>query len=214
MARTRVTYLGRHLMLRSEYLKKILECGVGGIARTIRIGIVRPKHREVYIHSAGKVIAKAEIVNVVYKKVSELTDEDAKLDGFSSKEELIRELRRLYGKVKPETYVTIIELRILEYLNMSDEAVNAYLSPVDIARLALYYDVPLSREEKEILKMLLDLGSIRKVAIKLFGTIEKRWVIRRVVRKALKILQERGILKPEVKLNTEQEETNVERATQ
>ena len=191
----KVIYLGHHLMLRSKYLKKLLECGVGGITRTIRIGIVKPKFREVYVHSAGKVVAKVEIVRTIYKRVRDLTDEDAKLDGFSSREELIRELRKLYGDVRPDTYVTILELKVLEYLNMTDDAVNASLSPVEIARLALYYNVPLSEEEKRILKMLLDVGSLRKLAIKLFGTIEKRWIIRKVVRKALRLLQERGIIK-------------------
>jgi len=191
----KVIYLGHHLMLRSKYLKKLLECGVGGITRTIRIGIVKPKFREVYVHSAGKVVAKVEIVRTIYKRVRDLTDEDAKLDGFSSREELIRELKKLYGDVRPDTYVTILELKVLEYLNMTDDAVNASLSPVEIARLALYYNVPLSEEEKRILKMLLDVGSLRKLAIKLFGTIEKRWIIRKVVRKALRLLQERGIIK-------------------
>ncbi len=191
----KVIYLGHHLMLRSKYLKKLLECGVGGITRTIRIGIVKPKFREVYVHSAGKVVAKVEIVRTIYKRVRDLTDEDAKLDGFSSREELIRELKKLYGDVRPDTYVTILELKVLEYLNMTDDAVNASLSPVEIARLALYYNVPLSEEEKKILKMLLDVGSLRKLAIKLFGTIEKRWIIRKVVRKALRLLQERGIIK-------------------
>ncbi len=200
-----VIYLGRHLMLRSRYLKKVLECEIGGVTRTIRLGIVKPKFREVYIHSAGKVVAKAEIVRVVYKRVRDLTDEDAMLDGFRSREELISELRRIYGRVSPDMYVTIIELKVTEHLDISDEAVNAYLTPTDIARLALYYDVPLSREEKELLKMLLDLGSIRKVALKLFGTIEKRWIIRRVVRKALKLLQERGIIRPDVKIGDERE---------
>jgi len=190
----KIVYLGHHLMLRSDYLKKILQCGVGGITRTIRVGIVKPKFREVFINSAGKVVAKAEIVRTIVKRVRDLTDEDAKLDGFNSKEELIRELRKLYGRITPDTYVTILELRILQYLNLSDDAVNASLSPVEIARLALYYDLPLSEEEKRILKMLLDLGSLRKVAIKLFGTIEKRWIIRKVVRKALRLLQERGIV--------------------
>jgi len=182
-------------MLRSKYLKKLLECGVGGICRTIRVGIVKPKFREVYVHSAGKVIAKVEIVRTIYKRVRDLTDEDAKLDGFTNREELINELRKLYGNIRPDTYVTILEMKVLEYLNMTDDAVNASLSPVEIARLALYYNLPLSEEEKRILKMLLDVGSLRKLAIKLFGTIEKRWIIRRVVRKALRMLQERGIVK-------------------
>ncbi|NPA69859.1 MAG: ASCH domain-containing protein [Crenarchaeota archaeon] len=187
---TKIIYLGRHLMLRSSYVKKIMECGVGGITRTIRLGIVKPKFREVFIHSGGKVIAKAEIVRTIYKKVSDLTDEDAKLDGFSSRRELIRELEKIYGKLRPNTPVTILELKILEYLDLSDEDVNAKLSPVEIARLALYYNVPLSEEEKKILKQLTEVGSLRKLAIRLYGTIEKRWIIRKIVRKALKLLQE------------------------
>jgi len=183
-------YLGRHLMLRSSYLKKILECGVGGITRTIRIGIVKPKFREVFIHSGGKVVAKAEIVRTIYKRVRDLTDDDARLDGFANRRELIRELERIYGRIRPTTPVTILELRILEYLDLSDEDVNAKLSPIEIARLALYYNVPLSEEEKKILRQLTETGSLRKLALKLYGTIEKRWIIRKVVRKALKLLQE------------------------
>ncbi len=197
----RVVYLGRHLMLRSTYIKKILECGVGGIARTIRVGIVKPKFREVYIHSAGKVVAKAEIVNVIYKKISELTDEDAKLDGFENRRQLIKELSKIYGKLNPNTPVTILELKILEYLDLSDDEVNAKLSPVEIARLALYYNVPLTEEEKRLLRQLLEVGSLRKLAIKLYGTIEKRWIIRKVVRKALRLLQELQKKQSELRTN-------------
>ena len=95
----KVTYIGRHLMLRKEYLDKVLSKST---FRTIRLGIVKPKYREVFIHSNGMVVAKAEIINVNYKKVKELTDLDAKLDNFNNKQELIKELKKIYGKIRKQ----------------------------------------------------------------------------------------------------------------
>ncbi len=190
----RRVFLGRHLMLRSRYLRKVLSCKVGETFSTIRLGRVVPKFKEIYIHSAGKIVARGEIVGVTYKMVRELTDEDARLDGFESREELMRELRRLYGSVRPDDVVTILEIKVLGHLSMSEESVNLALSPVDIARLALYHNVPLSEEEKKILKQLTECGSLRRLAVKLYGTIEKRWRIRMVVRKALRLLVERKVI--------------------
>ncbi len=186
----KIIYLGKHLMLRSDYAKKITECKIGDIARTIRLGIVKPRFKEIYIHSGGKIIARAEIVRTIHKRVRDLTDEDARLDGFLSREHLIRELEKIYGKLRPTAYVTILELRVLEHLDIPDEDVNSRLSPVEIAQLALYYNIPLSEEEREILRKLVQIGSLRKLSIMLYGTIEKRWIIRKIVRKALKMLQE------------------------
>lgn len=199
----RIIYLGRHLMLKSNYIDKVLNCGIGGVARTIRIGYVKPKFKEIYIHSQGKVIAKAEIINTIYKRVKDLTDEDAKLDGFSNRKELLKELRKIYGKFSLNDWVTILELKILEYLNKSDEDVNAKLKPVDIARLALYYNVPLSEEERKILKAITEVGSLRKLAIKMFGTIEKRWIIRKVIRKALNLLIKYGIVNNQTQVSNQ-----------
>ena len=120
-------------MIRSRYLKKVLSCRVGDVFRTIRLGRVVPKAREIYIHSVGRVIAKGEIISVIYKRVGEITDEDAKLDGFGSREELIKELEKIYGPLSPGDIVTILEIKILEHLNV-DEA-NMKLSPIDIARV-------------------------------------------------------------------------------
>jgi len=58
---------------------------------------------------------------------------------------------------------------------------------VEIATLALN-KLKLTRREQEILRAVVETGSLRKAAIKLFGTIEKRGVIRRVLRRALKRL--------------------------
>ncbi|WP_252900549.1 ASCH domain-containing protein [Vulcanisaeta sp. JCM 14467] len=104
----RVVYLGRHLMLRSKYLDKL----GNGRFTTIRLGIIRPKYREVFIHSGGMVVAKARIVNVLYKRISELTDEDAVIDGFTSREALIDELKKIYGDISSNDWVTILTLDV------------------------------------------------------------------------------------------------------
>ena len=176
-------------MLKSKYLDKL----GNGRFTTIRLGIIRPKYREVFIHSGGMVIAKARIVNVLYKRVSELTDEDAVTDGFTSREALIDELRKIYGDISGGDWVTILTLEVTKVIGRRDDG-SVGLSPVDIARLALRYNVPLSDEERRVLQELVNEGSVRKAAIKLFNSIKGRFVIRRIVRKALKHLIRMGVI--------------------
>ncbi len=185
----RIIYLGRHLMLKSKYLDKV----GNGRFTTIRLGIVRPRYREVFIHSGGMVIAKAHIVNVLYKRVSELTDWDAIADGFTSREALIEELRSIYGNISGNDWVTILTLEITKAIGRRDDG-SVGLSPVDIARLALRYNVPLSDEERRVLQELVNEGSVRKAAVKLFNSFRGRAIIRRVVRRALNHLIRMGII--------------------
>ncbi len=186
-------FLGRHLMLKKEYADKLLS---GEKKTTIRLGIVNVKYSEVIIHSGGRPVAKARITFRNIKKVGELTDEDARLDGFPDKRTLVRELKRVYGRVTPDDYVTIIGLEVIQRF---DEPVDEYpyggLTPVDLARIALrYLKEELSREEKDILLELTRAGSIRLAAISLYGSIHKRWRIRRALRRAYKLLVEKGVL--------------------
>ena len=59
-------------------------------------------------------IGSAVITSVEVKKVSQLTDEDARLDGFGSREELLSELRSIYGRaVTDSTEVKVIRFRLL-----------------------------------------------------------------------------------------------------
>ncbi|WP_054853179.1 ASCH domain-containing protein [Vulcanisaeta distributa] len=187
----RVVYLGRHLMLKSKYLDKL----GNGRFTTIRLGIIRPKYREVFIHSGGMVVAKARIVNVLYKRVSELTDEDAVADGFTSREALIDELRGgIYGNITNNDWVTILTLEVTKAIGRRDDG-SIGLSPVDIARLALRYNVPLSEEERRVLQELVNEGSVRKAAVKLFNSLRGgRVVIRRIIRKSLKHLIRMGVI--------------------
>ncbi len=199
-SRQKVTYIGRHLMIQGKYLDLILS---GKKVTTIRYGIVKPKFQEVIIHSAGKVIGKAIIKRVVYKKVKDLTDEDAQKDGFSNKQELVRELKKTYPDLRFSDYVTIIEFELVQrFDNVSDYDVYCGLNPLDVARIALRYNIGLTDEEKSLLRELLAKKSIRKLAIEKFGSLNKRWIIRKVLRKALRLLIEKGVLSTSTRTST------------
>jgi len=159
---SRVYYLGRHLMVKGNYVNAILESKK---VATIRLGIVKPKY-------------------------------DAKLDGFKTKDELIEELRRLYGYISPDDYVTIIKFKVIRKLT-DLQPVDHYLGLQvgDVARLGLrYLPKELSNEDKEILIDLTRTNSIRKTAINIFGDLNKRRIVRRLLRKVLNELVRRGII--------------------
>lgn len=166
-------------MLSPKYVRLLFR---GEKKSTVRPGLLRVADR-VYIHSRGKIVAIAEVEQVSYKRLSELTDEDAILDGFKSREELIEYLRRRYPGIKDSAIVTIIRFKNIEKTDMPEDLQYGGLTPVEIATLALN-KLKLSNREQQILKAVVETGSIRKAALKLFGTVEKRGVIRRVLRRA------------------------------
>ena len=189
-----VVYLRRHIMVKGRFVKDILE---GRKRATIRLGKVVPRYDEVIIHGGGRPIAKARIVRVVHKRVRELTEEDARKDGYSSVEELIRDLEKIYGvKLSSDDYVTIIEFEVVQRLdNLNPEDVYLGLSPVDLARIAYrYLRNELSPNDLRILDAVMRYRSIREAAIRLFGSLGKRWIIRKVLRRCLRRLIEKGIL--------------------
>ncbi len=189
----RPKFLGRHLMVKGEYVDDILS---GRKRATIRLGIVKVKYRDMIVHGGGRPVAKIHVSNVVYKRVKELTDEDAVKDGFKSKEELVRELRKMYGDVSPDDYVTIIEFEVVQDLSKL-EPQDPYLGlePADVARLALrYLPEHFNDQEKKILRDLTITNSIRSTAQRLLGSIERRWIVRRILRRALNELVRRGLI--------------------
>ena len=185
-------FLGRHLMLKKRYADKLLS---GEKRATIRLGIVRVKYPELIVHSGGRPVAKVRVKNIRVKRVSELTDDDARLDGFRTREELLEELRRVYGSISPDDPVTIIELELVKRIEGEDEDPYKGLEPADIARIALrYLQDELSEEEKRILLDLTRTNSIRMTATRLYGGIHKRKRVRGALRKALRLLKAKGIL--------------------
>jgi len=190
--RVRVRFIGRHLMVKGKYVEKILS---GEKKATIRLGIVKPKYDEVFIHGGGRPVALAKIVKVSHKRVKDLTDNDALKDGFSSKRELLKELKKNYDELNPNDYVTIIEFEVIKKLSELDyKDPWLGLKPAEIARIGLRYCTDLNDEERRILEDLTRTESLRKTAIRLYGNISKRWIIRKVLRRVLKKLIEKGVL--------------------
>ena len=94
------------------YIRKILEekkiTTIRRGARNFKVG------EKVLITSQDRIYAEAEITEIRCLKVSDLTDEDALKDGFSSKEELLKALKKYYSSIRPSDTVTIIGFKILK----------------------------------------------------------------------------------------------------
>lgn len=181
-------------MVKGKYINGILS---GRKKATIRRGIVKPRYKEIIVHGAGRPIAKIYVERVYYKRLHELTDEDAVKDGFSSREELVNELKKVYPGIKDDEWVTIIEFKVIQRLDhLETEDPYLGLAPADIARIALrYLEDELGGKDKEILLDLTRTGSIRSTAVRLFGTLNKRYIVRKVLRKTLNKLIEKGIIR-------------------
>lgn len=188
----------RNLKFDGKYKDLLLS---GKKRATIRVGKVNLKPRdEVLIHSGGYVIGKAKIRKVEKKRVSELTDGDAIMDGFKNKEELLDALKAHYKNINPDTEVTVIKFEFTKLLDkpiLSADFPYEGNNPVEIAELALKHLKDLSFEEIALLKLFLQSGSLRKAAYKL-GGLNKRYKIREVLRKAYEELKKMGIMEPKL----------------
>ena len=192
--KARVSFLGRHMMMKKEYAELVL---AGAKTATIRLGVVRPKRRRVLLHSSGKVLAELEITGVEVKRVRDLTDEDAKQDGFQDRRQLIEHLEGIYGRLGGDEKVTVIRFRIARRIEGSEaEEGSKYLGlkPVDVASIALRYRVKLNPKDMVVIRKVAEVGSIRKAANALFGDPTRRKAIRAALDKALRKLIEAGVI--------------------
>lgn len=118
-----------------------------------------------------------------------------------TKKELLKALKKHYGNLDRGVPVTIIEFKIQdkfkEEITSSDFAYGGYKA-TEIAKLALSHNIDLSEKEKEILKLLLNTGSIRKTARQI-GNLNKRFMIRKILRKVFSNLVKEGIITPKIK---------------
>jgi len=178
-------------MVKGKYVDMILK---GEKTATIRKGVVKPKYKEIIIHGGGRPIAKVSIEKVYHKKLKDLTDEEAIKDGFKNKEELVNELRKVYPDLRDDDYITVIEFRLIQRLDhLSTEDPYLGLTPADIARIALrYLTNELTEQEKKILLDLTRTNSIRATALRLFGSINNRLLVRRTLRKATQKLMKKA----------------------
>ncbi len=95
----------------SEYVDAIIN---GKKVTTIRKGIKRyPVGRIVDLTVDNRPFARARVDKVVVKRIKELTDNDALLDGFDNRDELIRALKKIYGNVREEEFVTVVHFTVV-----------------------------------------------------------------------------------------------------
>ncbi|MEL9991653.1 MAG: ASCH domain-containing protein [Thermoproteus sp.] len=170
-------------MLSRRYLEDLL---AGKKRATIRLGRVKRDH-EAIIHSGGKIVAVAEILDVRYKRVAELDDFDAQLDGYKDVRELKKALRRHYPQIKDGDVVSIIIFGNVKKVDMPEGSDYLGLKPNELAELALKR-LELKEEERRILGAVAKYKSIRRAALKLFGSVEKRKVIRRLLKRVAREL--------------------------
>ncbi|CAB49435.1 ASCH domain-containing protein [Pyrococcus abyssi] len=184
----------KFILLDNKYKSKIIK---GEKVTTIRFGKYEAKPgSEVYIviTPSDTAIAKAKIKGIKTKKVKELTNEDARLDGFSDVKELVRELSRIYGELYGEDEVTIIEFEDVKPLKEGIplkwlKGLN-YRDPYEIARLCIenFDSSALSEDVKVILSRVIEDGL--RDTVKRYGP--KR--VQQALLKAYHFLYERGII--------------------
>ncbi len=179
-----------HMMIHGKYL----DCLLSGRKRvTIRRGIQRRSMGTVYIHAGGRIVARARVVGVEYRRVRDLTDEDAANDCMNSRDDLLRELRSIYRGLRDDEWVTLVWLEVEEPMDVPDGHVYMGVDPVHIARLALAH-LRLEGHERAVLERVAELGSIRRAAREMYGDVGRRGRVRRIVRRALRRLVEAGVL--------------------
>ena len=147
---------------------------------------------EVLVHSGGKIIGKAVIESIEAKSFEELSDDDAVDDGFTNREELIKELRKLYGTPE-KVYIIRFSFSEFEQPVTPEDMYYGGFKPEEIADLALRY-LELSEKEKEILKIYLEEKSLRRAA-RSIGGLSKRKILRKILRDCYRRLSEEGLLK-------------------
>lgn len=97
------------LNFKREYKDAILS---GEKTCTIRLRTNLRAGDEARIVAGGERIGIAEITGVTRKRVSDLTYNDAKRDGFSNLEDLLNALRRHYRDIGPDTEISVIRFRL------------------------------------------------------------------------------------------------------
>jgi hypothetical protein len=176
----------KHLEFKGKYAKALIE---GRKKLTIRKLTNLKEGDEVLVHSGGKIIGKATVKTIERKHVSEITDEEARLDGFRNTEELRAEMRKM--GYDGEVYLIHFDFEPLKAVNPH----NLYYGDADLEEIARksLENLELDERDRKVLETFLRYGSIRRAARKLGGA-RKRGEIRKVLRKCYGELVERGLI--------------------
>ncbi len=185
----------KHLMFDKKYMDALLTGRKRITIRVARSSVPRPGSL-VYVHCGGKVIGLAKVTSVIFKPVSALGDEEAREEGFDTREELINALRKHYPSLGSNSLVAVIRFKWIKTferpLTPEELSWGVKTDPVEVARKALKH-CKLTDNERAILELIVREGSIRKAALKL-GGLHKRVRIRRVLRNVAKRLKEAGLI--------------------
>ncbi|MEM1645065.1 MAG: ASCH domain-containing protein [Ignisphaera sp.] len=102
----------KKLIFKLDYAGKIL---TGEKTTTIRLSTNLNENEEVEVYVGHVRIGKALIKRIYKKRLSELSDEEVKSDGFQSKDELIKNLSKIYGnkRISSDPEVYIIEFTLI-----------------------------------------------------------------------------------------------------
>ncbi|MEM0486796.1 MAG: ASCH domain-containing protein [Sulfolobales archaeon] len=101
----------RRLIFKEVYGDSI---ALGVKVATVRLNSSVKVGEVVDVFAGRSYLGSAVITGVEVKKVSQLTDEDARLDGFRSRDELVRELKSIYGRsLTDSTEVKVIKFKLL-----------------------------------------------------------------------------------------------------
>lgn len=166
----RKVQIRKFMLVDSAYKTKILK---GKKSTTIRYGSYEAKPgREIYIvvRPSDTAIAKVRIKGVSKKKVKELTDEDARKDGFGNVRELLKTLKGIYGELDVEDEVNIIEFELIKPVdNIPLKLLKGlnYREPGEIAALYIERGIGFSREIDSIMEHIHREGI--KSALKRYG---------------------------------------------
>lgn len=99
----------RRLNFAKEYKKKIKE----GLKRqTIRLSTSLKEGDRVEVVTGGEVLGIAKITKVERKTIGELTNEDAKRNGFENLAQLVKALKRHYGKINNKKEICVISFEM------------------------------------------------------------------------------------------------------
>ncbi len=182
----------KFMLIDNAYKERILK---GKKVTTIRYGKYEAEEgSEVYIviTPSDTAIAKAKIKGITKKKVKELTNEDAKRDGFKDVRELLRTLNRIYGELYGDDEITIIEFEVIKQFKEGIplkwlKGLN-YRDPYEIAKLYVENNLKISPDVDLIVRKVHEEGL--KAAVKRYGP--KR--VRDALLKAYHELYAKGII--------------------
>ncbi len=176
----------KHLEFKGKYKEDLLS---GRKKATIRKDCNLKKGEVVVVHCGGEMIGEAIIESVEKKWFEELSDEDAKRDGFESLEELKEELLSCYGSKPEEVYVIRFTLFPFQQAKRPEAVYYGERDLKELAKEALE-KLKLKDEERKLLELYLQAGSIKRAAAMLDGSFRKnRNRIREALRKAYRKLE-------------------------